>query len=260
MSLIYEPTGKAREYSPLALNVYTGGCDHGCGYCYCAGIMRGAWGLTPRPRDLRGLDREAQGAQRQILLCFVGDPYCAAERTHRKTREALGVLSAARCSVAVLTKGGLRCLDDLPLFRSWPDGRVKVGATLTFAGADKSLEWEPGAAWPIERLAALDQLHAAGVKTWASIEPVLDLRESLDVIAASLPYVDAYKVGKLNHEPSSVDWLAFGIMAVDMIRSAGRALYVKADLRAYLPAGYLSAAERDPETLTLPDRPARRTF
>jgi hypothetical protein len=28
MSLIYEPKGKAREYSPLALNTYSGGCDH----------------------------------------------------------------------------------------------------------------------------------------------------------------------------------------------------------------------------------------
>ena len=33
MSLIYEPKGKAREYSPLALNVYSGGCDHACRYC-----------------------------------------------------------------------------------------------------------------------------------------------------------------------------------------------------------------------------------
>lgn len=49
MSLVYCPTGKAREYSPLALNVYTGGCDHGCRYqtvagrqtCYCGAIFRG---------------------------------------------------------------------------------------------------------------------------------------------------------------------------------------------------------------------------
>ena len=39
MSIIYEPTGKAREYSPLAANFYDG-CDHGCKYCYAPGIRR----------------------------------------------------------------------------------------------------------------------------------------------------------------------------------------------------------------------------
>ena len=33
MSIIYEPKGKAREYSPLAVNLYRG-CSHGCLYCY----------------------------------------------------------------------------------------------------------------------------------------------------------------------------------------------------------------------------------
>ena len=31
--LIYEPSGRAREYAPLALNLYNG-CPHGCTYCY----------------------------------------------------------------------------------------------------------------------------------------------------------------------------------------------------------------------------------
>ena len=30
---IYEPAGRAREYSPLALN-YFKGCTHNCAYCY----------------------------------------------------------------------------------------------------------------------------------------------------------------------------------------------------------------------------------
>ena len=32
-SVIYEPAGKAKEYNPLALNLYSG-CTHGCLYCY----------------------------------------------------------------------------------------------------------------------------------------------------------------------------------------------------------------------------------
>jgi DNA repair photolyase len=262
MSLIYEPKGKAREYSPLALNTYSGGCDHRCRYCYCPGIMRGAWNDTPRPRSLAGLGREAVGASRQILLCFMSDPYCAAERTHRNTRHALEILHAARCSVAILTKGGARCLDDFAMFRAWPDSRVKVGATLTFRSAARCAEWEPGAATPDDRLDTLRQLHAAGVKTWASIEPVIDPVESLAIIEASLPYVDAYKVGKWNHDAraNATDWPAFGRAAVDMIRAAGKALYVKADLRPHMPDGYLTATECDMNGLSLPERPAERTL
>ncbi|MDD5502144.1 MAG: hypothetical protein PHH26_01630 [Candidatus Thermoplasmatota archaeon] len=257
MSLIYEPKGKAREYSPLALNVYSGGCDHGCKYCYCSGIMRGAWNATPRARDLSALSREATTARRQILLSFMGDPYCSAERTHRKTRDALRVLSAARCSVAILTKGGMRCLDDLGTFRAWPDGRVKVGATLTFNASALSRQWEPGAADPGTRIDALRQLHAAGVKTWASIEPVIIPSESLAIIEASLPYCDAYKVGRWNHDQraNATDWVAFGKSAVDMIRAAGKRLYIKVDLRPHFPAGYLTPEECNQDTLTLPDRP-----
>lgn len=39
MSVIYEPRGRAREYAPLACNVYSG-CDHGCKYCYAPAVIR----------------------------------------------------------------------------------------------------------------------------------------------------------------------------------------------------------------------------
>ena len=42
MRTIYEPQGRAREYSPLALNHYQG-CDHACTYCYARSINR-RWG------------------------------------------------------------------------------------------------------------------------------------------------------------------------------------------------------------------------
>ena len=33
MPVIYQPRGKAREYNPLACNLYIG-CSHRCNYCY----------------------------------------------------------------------------------------------------------------------------------------------------------------------------------------------------------------------------------
>lgn len=262
MSLIYTPKGKAREYSPLALNVYSGGCDHGCKYCYCSGIMRGAWGTTPKPRSLNGLARESCAANQQILLSFIADPYCAADVKHGLTRNALKVLSSSKCSVAILTKGGTRCLRDIDVFSSWPDGRIKVGATLTFSDPVKSSDWEPGAATPENRIEALRRLHSAGVKTWASIEPVIDPEESLSVIKSSLPYVDAYKVGRWNHDQrsSAINWLEFGKAAVEIIRSAGKMVYVKDDLRRYFQDGYLTAEECDMNSLSLPDKPREESL
>lgn len=258
MSLIYEPKGKAREYSPLALNVYSGGCEHQCDYCYCQGI--GAWSDYPRPRNLRGLEKDATTAGRQVLLSFMSDPYAPIERRYRNTRAALQVLAYHACSVAILTKGGSICLDDLDLFQDWPVDRVKVGATLTFLDPDKSRKHEPGAALPEDRIAALASLSSAGIKTWASIEPVIDPQESLAIIEASLPFVDAYKVGKLNHRKNTTDWLRFGQSAVALIRAAKKTLYVKDDLRAAMPGFEFSAKECDPETVFLPDRPSGNLF
>jgi DNA repair photolyase len=120
---------------------------------------------------------------------------------------------------------------------------------------DRSLAEEPGAASPGERLSTLDHLYRQGVKTWASIEPVIDADESLAVIKASLSCVNAYKVGKLNHQKSTINWKAFCVCAVEMIREAGRKLYIKADLQAFAPTGFLRSEECDPETVFLPDRP-----
>jgi DNA repair photolyase len=254
MKLIYEPKGKAREYSPLALNVYSGGCDHFCDYCYCRFVQRGNWSDTAKPRNLHGLEKDATEASRQILLSFISDPYCKAETKHRATRGVLQVLKAGRCSVAILTKGGSRCLEDLNLFQGWPGGRIKIGATLTFSSDSDSKKHEPGAALPAERLAALEALHEAGIKTWASMEPVLDPAQSLEMIRRAIPFVDAFKVGKLNHAKTETDWKSFAESAVKLLRDAGKCFYVKDDLRTFVPKGFLTAAESDCETVFLPDR------
>ena len=257
MRLIYRPKGKAREYSPMALNVYSGGCDHGCGYCYCNGVAKGRWGLVGVPRDLKGLSGEAAKSGEQILMSFMADPYCKADVIHGKTREALLVLREAGCSVALLSKGGERCLRDLDLFVGWPEGRIKVGATLTFFDEARSKQEEPGAASPAERIETLTALRAAGVKTWASIEPVIDPAESLAVMSVSLEHADSYKIGKWNHDARSLntDWAAFARDAVSLMRDAGKRFYIKEGLRAFLPEGFLTAEESCPDSLCLPRRP-----
>ena len=157
MSVIYRPTGMAREYSPYALNLYIG-CSHRCKYCYAPHTLQKsekAYFGTPEPRKnilaLLESDLKKTAYTEQILLSFVGDVYCESADGGETTREALSLLNAYHAPVAVLSKGGKRMLRDLDLFRAFGE-RIAVGTTLTFLDQEKSREWEPYASTPEERL------------------------------------------------------------------------------------------------------------
>ena len=241
MSVIYTPRGAAREYSPLALNLYLQ-CTHGCKYCYAPSAMqrtRERYFCKPEPRKdvITQLRRELKRdiPKRQVLLSFIGDVYSETADENMTTREALKLLSDYKVPVAILTKGGSRCLKDLDIFKTFGE-HIQVGATLTFLDEEKSREWEPGAALPAERLQTLKTLHNNGIKTFVSFEPVIDPGESLRLIERTLSdgSVDVYKVGKLNHYQGldkEINWSAFLIKALEMIRGARKRVYVKHDLR-----------------------------
>ena len=73
MSIIYEPAGKAREYSPLALNVYLG-CSHKCEYCYANAMARRngnkEYFCNPSPRNnvLEKLSKELPKCKKEQVL------------------------------------------------------------------------------------------------------------------------------------------------------------------------------------------------
>jgi DNA repair photolyase len=260
MSIIYEPKGKAREYSPLAANFYEG-CDHGCKYCYAPGIRRMtredyAATVTPRRDILKELSKDLKGNCRntpQVLFNFMGDPYCKGDEKDKVTRGALELLLAAHVPVAILTKGGKRALRDIDIIKKFGP-HIKVGATLTFYSPEKSKEWEPGAASPEERMAMLSAFHKEGVKTWASFEPVLDPIEAIKLIKETLPIVDEYKVGKINNFgglDKTIDWTAFLAEVVEILRSARKPFYIKHDLRQAAPSIKLYGNEVLPDEFSL---------
>jgi hypothetical protein len=159
-----------------------------------------------------------------------------------------------------LTKGGARCLRDLDLFSAF-DGHIKVGATLTFTDPAKSAKWEPGAALPEDRFDALKKLHGEGIRTWASLEPIISPEETLAIIRKTSGYVDHYKLGRWNHDPRAerIDWHGFLISAIGLLRDIGKPFYVKACLRPYLGEIELSTPEADMDALAVspwPDLPA----
>lgn len=260
MSKIYEPNGAAREYSPLALNYYKG-CDHGCKYCYVPGIMRKIQDDYDHSHVIQretfdSISKSAahfNGTDKQVLLSFTGDPYCNFNTEAGFTRQVLEILLENKIPVAILTKGGNRCLADLDLFKQFGK-RIKVGATLTFDNDHHSLQNEPGAATPTERLEALKTLHDNGITTWVSMEPVVFPDQSLNMIKRSLAFVDHYKIGKLNHYKNyelTIDWSKFLNDSVTILRSANKLFYVKNDLAKFKNGTVLNDFERDMNFLNL---------
>lgn len=241
MNVVYEPKGRAREYAELACNLYRG-CTHGCLYCYAPSCMRTTsvkWHAQaePRPNILENLEKDAiklRGDSRHVLFCFLSDPYQPLEREERLTRQALGIVTKYRLKSQVLTKG---CVDliqeDLGLMK---DARTQLGITLCFTDDTLRQGWEPHASTVEERLTILKTAHKADVFTWVSLEPVIDPSQALEVIRIAHPYVNFWKVGKLNHMKKyeqAVDWRKFLSDVESLLLKLNAKYYIKNDLRSF---------------------------
>lgn len=241
MSVIYEPRGMAREYAPLALNVYSG-CTHGCRYCYAPSCLQRTRedfhaADTPRKDIVRHVKREVQqyaGGSDRILLSFTCDPYQPSDAEHGATREVLKALTDAGAPWQVLTKGGTRACRDFDVFLA---GGGLFATSLVFTDDSDRAEWEPNAAPVADRLEAIAAAHALGIPTWVSIEPVIDPAQALEIIERYSGIVDAWKVGKLNHHAhaATVDWQAFADALYPALQASGRPYLVKDSLHRYLP-------------------------
>lgn len=214
---IYQPAGAAEEYSKWACNLYKG-CDHNCTYCYCKhGPLAHALGgphavlkltLGDERNAVRIFRKELDKYRSQIIadgglfFSFSSDPFLpqTAELSSKCIRYALD----SGVPVYILTKAVHFA------YRSWHIASmyahrdlVHIGFTLT--GHD---EMEPGAPSTQERIEAIRHLHDDfELFVFASIEPVIDFKSSLDCITAIMPYVQEIRIGLLSpYSPRRYDW------------------------------------------------------
>lgn len=241
MNIIYETKGAAKEYAPLGLNVYMT-CSFGCKYCYCPAILRKSKADFHKPGEpkkdiLYRLTKDAEklakaGDTREVFLSFIGDPYQPAEADLKLTRSAIEILKDHNLNFCILTKGGNLAERDFDLLEDYPGARF--GVTLTLHKPKDLVYWEPEADSPLERMRALRIAHDIGIKTWASIEPVIDPQQAFDLIEDTLYCVDLYKIGKLNHVADvgkKVDWIKFREDVSAMLTEWRTPFYIKESLR-----------------------------
>jgi DNA repair photolyase len=188
------------------INPYVG-CMIGCPFCYVIdradfsrgleGLPRIPWGhyLDVKVNAAEVLRRETQAVQSGIvrLSPILTDPYQSAERRYRITRQCLEVLLETNLAPVVLTRAP-RILDDLELFRRFP--RALVGFSIPTNADQYRQIFEPGADPIEERLEALRALHAAGIRTFAVIQPVLPM--DVDTLVEQVaPFVRVVRLDRM---------------------------------------------------------------
>ena len=235
---IYAPRGRAGEYAPLAVNLYRG-CGHACIYCYGPDTLhigrQEFLKAAPRQGIIEKLQRDipmAAGATGNVWLCVTSDSYQPIDDIYQLTRQAIIILHDNGFKVTILTKGGHRAERDFDLLGPGDEFAV----TLTCTGEELSRKWEPYAAPPQDRIDTLKKAHDRGIYTWVSIEPVLYTEQSLELIRLTHPFVDEYKLGILNYHPhaATINWREYGATAIELVRSLGKKLYIKRDLKKYI--------------------------
>jgi DNA repair photolyase len=176
----------------FCVNPYVG-CAHACRYCYARFMKRFTghdepWGefvdvkvnAVPLLHKRLASMRNPQG---HVLVGSVTDPYQPLEGKYELTRGVLRELAASPFDVTVLTKSDLvvRDVDVLAEFE-----RCTVEFSITGVDEGVAAALEPGAASPARRLAALRELHEAGVATRVFVSPILpgltDLRAVFEAV------------------------------------------------------------------------------
>jgi DNA repair photolyase len=179
----------ARNNSPdigfdASVNVYRG-CEHGCAYCYARptheylGFSAGLDFETKivvkeNAPDLLRAELSKKSWKPQVLaMSGVTDCYQPIERRLQLTRRCIAVLAEFRNPLGIITKNHLvtRDKDLLAELAKFDAIRVAISVTTLDGALAKILE--PRASPPTRRLAAIEELTAAGIPVRVLMAPVI---------------------------------------------------------------------------------------
>ncbi len=173
---------KSQVYD-YALNPYVG-CGHACVYCYAKFMKRFTghkelWGefvdVKINAPELLAFEVKKKKVGR-VWISGVCDPYQSLEKKCMITKRCLEILVENGWPFTIQTKSPLVLRDVEIIERS---GDAEVGFTITTADERIRKIFEPGAPTSMKRIDALAELHAAGIRTFAMIAPILPGAEGL---------------------------------------------------------------------------------
>ena len=197
---ILSTTGLPADY---VINPYVG-CGHACVYCYACFMKKFSahtepWGtfvdIKINAADILPA-KPAKYANKSIYLSSVTDAYQPLEKKYQLTRKILEKLIQFQPRISIQTKSSL-VLRDLDLLQQFSS--CEVGFTIVTTDEKLRREIEPFASPIAERLAALKQIHDAGLPTYIFIGPILPyLTGWKETISATKDFVDYYMIDSFN--------------------------------------------------------------
>ncbi len=135
-----------------------------------------------------------------LFFSFTTDPFLP--ETKELTYFAIGICQANRIPVKILTKMGQKEALEFSAVSNayhWDNRLIAYGVTLT--GCDNQ---EHNAPNNKSRIMALRDMKLEGHRTFASIEPIIDLDSSLSMIMQSVDFCKLFKVGLMSGK--KYDW------------------------------------------------------
>ena len=225
------------------VNAYAG-CAHSCSYCYARFMKRFTghkepWGefvdVKINAPDLLAVEirKKRPGT---IWVSGVCDPYQPLEAKYELTKACIGIITGSGWPLVVQTRSPL-VVRDLDILASSPE--VEVGLSITTADDRVRRLFEPKAPPIAGRVEALQRLHAAGIRTFAMIAPLLPGAEELPGLLA----------GKVRPRPDRSHELRIRLLGLSQARFGG--LSNRRVLRGHRPRTSLGVREG---RCSLPDR------
>jgi DNA repair photolyase len=161
------------------------GCEHGCAYCFArpyheflgfsAGLDFESKIIVKEnaPELLRDELSSKKWVPQPVTMSAISDAYQPVERRLQLTRRCLGVLAEFRNPVGIITKNHLvtRDIDYLSELAGFHAATVAISLTSLDPELAKTLE--PRASPPSRRLAAIEELSAAGIPVNVMTAPII---------------------------------------------------------------------------------------
>jgi len=205
MKAIYQPKGKAAEYSKWACNFYVG-CSNDCSYCYLKkGRGKEVLGgnIPTLKKCFKDEDHALKVFQKELkdnlpelqknglFFSFSTDPMLP--KTRIVTWSSFIECYYENIPIKILTKNADFINDEnISVFDLTDEAKKFIAFGFTLTGHD---ELEHNASTNAERIEAMKKLHEAGFRTFASIEPIIDFESSKNMIELSIKYCDLYMIG-----------------------------------------------------------------